>query len=52
MNITSKTSDGYLKIFYPYTDNQEINIIISYENLPVLISYLQEKLNEHTLVNK
>lgn len=47
MNLTSESDDKYLKIFYPYHDNQEINIIITYTDLPILIAYLQEKLNEN-----
>jgi len=47
MKLTSESYSEYLKIFYPYDRGQEINIIITYADLPILIAYLQEKLNEY-----
>ncbi len=47
MNLTSESDSEYLKVFYPYDGHQEINIIITYTDLPILIAYLYEKLNNH-----
>lgn len=44
--ITDKSNDQYLQMYYAEA-GQEVNVKLLWQNVEIIIEYMQEQLNDH-----